>query len=86
MKKQSDLPAMTGDGVEEKRIKPLDDAIDTYEDAKDKRITLTEKETETRTKVQDMMAKHGVKKYRRDSTLYTLDPKLKTTKIKQPKE
>jgi hypothetical protein len=84
--KSVDLPGMVGDGVEEKRIKAIDDAADLYTDARDKRMTLGEQEVERREKLLDLMKKHGLKRYQYDGQMVEITDGLKVKKIKPPKD
>lgn len=59
-----EIPGMEGQGVAPvKRIKGLDDAIETWRDFVDKRMALTKKEVESRSKVVELMHKHGLTSY-----------------------
>ncbi len=57
---------LTGPGVERKKIKPLEDAIDAWNVIKEKRMGLTEKEIEAKAAVRVLMEKHGLELYRYD--------------------
>lgn len=57
-KRQSRLPGMEG-----RRIKEIEDAADAYVVERDKRMKLTKKEVEAKTKLIEMMKKH-------DKTIY----------------
>ena len=86
--KTKELPGMTGAGVEDKRIKAIDDAYEDWDDAKEKRMTLTEREIETRDKLVQVMQSHGVSKYRYDGKLIECDSKtrIKVSKVKDGEE
>ncbi len=62
---QEEMP-YTGEGVERKTIKPLEEAIDAWEVVKKKRMALTEKEIEAKAAVRVLMEKHGLEIYRYD--------------------
>jgi hypothetical protein len=62
---QEEMP-YTGEGVERKTIKPLEDAIDLWDGIKKKRMALTEKEIEAKAAVRVLMEKHGLEIYRYD--------------------
>ncbi len=81
-----DLPGVEGEGVSEKRIKAIDDAADEYVDARDKRMTLGEKESECREKVLLLMKRHNLTTYRYDGQIVTVTDGLKVNKVKSPKD
>ena len=57
--KQAEIP-----GTEPKRIKAVEEAVDLYVDARDKRMKLTEKEGETRGALEETMREHNLRRYR----------------------
>lgn len=62
-KKQPDLPAMKGEGVEQPNIPDIDDAIQEYQTVRDKRMKLTPIEVEAKKKLMALMKHHGVVRY-----------------------
>jgi hypothetical protein len=64
-------------GTEPKTIKELDDAAEAYVDARDKRIERTEKETEAKEALIEVMKKHELSVYRDD----TASPPLVVTLV-----
>lgn len=81
--KQEDLPAIEGEGVAPKRIKPIEVAADAYVDARDARMKLTEKEVEKRGKLIDLMKEHGLTKYRFGDEEVELKPGKDGVKVKK---
>lgn len=61
--KTAELSGMEGEGVAVKKIKALDAAIDEWRGNVDKRMALSKKEVQSRTKVIELMHKHGVNRY-----------------------
>ena len=80
---QTEIP-MTGEGVERKVIKPLEDAIEAWNSIKEKRMALTEKEIAAKAVVTALMERHEVKLYQYDDDheVVLLDT-VKSRKIKQ---
>ena len=60
-RKQEALPGVAG-----KKIKELSEAMEAYEEIKNTRIALSNKEIEANEKVVELMHKHKVKVYRDD--------------------
>ena len=60
--KQSEIP-----GTERPKVKELDDAAESYVDARDKRMKLTEKEKVAKDALIAVMKKHGHNVYRDES-------------------
>jgi hypothetical protein len=80
-KKQQALP-----GMERKRIEELDSAAETYVEARDERMKLTEREVEARQALVTAMQRHNLTVYKDESatpalivTLAEGDPKVKVT-------
>jgi hypothetical protein len=59
-------------GTERKRIKEVDDAMESYVDARDERMALTEKEVDALAALATVMKKHKLNVYRDDNA----DPPL----------
>lgn len=57
-KKQPDLPAMKGPGVEVPEIPELEEASERYVEVRDKRMMLTEKEVQARTVLSEVLTQH----------------------------
>ena len=72
-RKQTEIP-----GTERQQIQEIDSAAEAYQDAKKKRIKLTEKESEAKTALIAVLRKHKVEVYRDDNAspplLITLKP------------
>lgn len=73
MGKQNEIP-----GTERQQIQEIDDAAETYQDAKKKRMKLTEKESEAKIALIAVLRKNKVDVYRDDNAspplLITLKP------------
>lgn len=57
---------LTGEGVERKRVRALDTAIDAWTVVKEKRMKLTEQEVEAKSKVRLLMEENELDRYRFD--------------------
>jgi hypothetical protein len=72
-KKQTEIP-----GTERQQIQEIDDAAEAYQDAKKKRMKLTEKESEAKIALISVLRKNKVDVYRDDNAspplLFTLKP------------
>ena len=78
-----DFAGLEGEGVTRKKIKRLEDAIGDWDDAKEKRMKLTEKEVETKVRVVEIMAAEGLRSYQyTDDRKVVLKDMLKVEKIK----
>lgn len=80
-------------GTEGKKIREIDVAAEAYEEARDKRMALTEKETEARENLIAAMKKAKVSVYRDDDAappiIVTLVPgvdKVKVTRQEEPED
>ena len=73
MGRQNEIP-----GTERQQIQEIDDAAEGYQEAKKKRMKLTEKESEAKLALISVMRKHKVEVYRDDNAspplLVTLKP------------
>lgn len=61
--KAQDLPGVEGPGVSRPKIKAIEVAADDYVEVRDKRMAMTTKEIAARTKLVDVMKKHGLLRY-----------------------
>lgn len=77
---------MTGEGVERRKIKAIDDALEEIASCFEKRTAWQEKEDTARALAVDLFHKHGIKMYRGpDEKLYKLDAKEKVIRAKDTK-
>jgi hypothetical protein len=72
-KRQARIP-----GTEPKRIKEVGDAAEAYVDMRDKRMKLTEKESEAKLSLIEVMKKHGLTVYKDEDAAPPLVVTLKT--------
>jgi len=84
-KSQGRQEYLPGDGMKPKLVPEIDRAVEKYVEVRDSRMDLTEKEVEARDEVAGLMAKHELKRYRSDGYDVTLLPKVKVSKVKEPK-
>lgn len=81
-KRQMEVP-----GTERKHIKEVVDAASGYEDARDKRMKLTEKEASAKESLIEVMKKHKLTVYRDDEAvppiLVTLKPGKDAIKVER---
>lgn len=82
-KKQPDLPAMKGPGVEQVAIPEIDDAAEEYVEWRDKRCAISPKEVEAKKKLIKLMKDHKLTTYMFDSKVVTVVPKEETVKVKE---
>jgi hypothetical protein len=83
--KTDDLPGVEGEGVSRKKIKGLEDAIETWNGIKEKRMALTKKEIEARAVVESLLTKHELKRYQYDDDHEVIvENKLKVHKLSEP--
>lgn len=61
-------------GLEDRAIKPLQDAAIEYADIRDARMKLNQQEVDLKAKVRDLMHKHKKKHYAFDGVEITLEP------------
>jgi len=84
-KKQAEIP-----GTERQRIKELDDAAESYVEARDERMAKTEREVEAKEALVAVMKKHDLTVYRDESTtpplVVTLIPGVDKVKVSQAKD
>ena len=73
-------------GIERPVIKAIEDAAEDYETIRDKRMALTEKEIEAKSKLLDLMKKHKCKLYRYDERIVELVPGEDGVKVKKAKD
>ena len=71
--------------METPRIPELTDAAEKYADIRDKRMALTDKEVDAKTKVMTLMKEHKLEAYRDDDLLVTFENK-ENIKVKIKKE
>lgn len=90
MAKTEELPEMHGKGVEVPSIKPIDNAIESYESEKDKRCKISPREIAAKGKLSELLHKNrdklplnedGNPFYRYNGVDYTLEEKLKRSKV-----
>ena len=65
-KKQEELPAMIGDGVELKMIPAIEQLASEYVEIRDERVALTQKENEAKARLLAAMHDHNVMDYKYD--------------------
>lgn len=84
--KQDDIPGVEGEGVSLKKIRRLDDAIDAWREAVEKRMKLSLTEIEKRDRVLTIMHEEGLSRYRwTDDRNVVLKDGVKVEKIKTAK-
>lgn len=95
MKKNEELPGMTGKGVERVSIKALDLLVDKYVEARDERMALTKREVETADDLREGMHKYKDKLtvdkdgniiYHYDDQVITLNKSKEKIKVRREKE
>jgi hypothetical protein len=80
MPRQSDLPAIEGEGVSLPQITEIEIAAEAYVRIRDKRMRLTEQEISARTDLTQRMVDHHLTRYVYDDQIVLLkngDPKVK---------
>lgn len=82
--RQADLPEM-----EDRAIKPLEDAAEEYAEIRDERIKLNAQEVKLKKRVRDLMHKHNKTAYRYGGVVIELEPpdgeEKVTVRISKPK-
>ena len=81
-RKQKDLPAMKGKGVERQEIQAIDDASDSYVAARDARLKSGLEEQHAKKVLIDLMNKYGLAKYEYEGRIVILEPTDFTLKVK----
>lgn len=84
-RKQDDLPAMTGPGVEQPKFKDLDRLGDKFIEIRDEKAALATKLGEVEKKIADCMAEHSLLKYQFSDQEIVLKPGKNHIKIKTVK-
>lgn len=84
-RKQPDLPAMQGPGVEEKQIDEIDEIASEYVKARDERMALLEQEVASKSRLKTAMDKHNLKAYKFDGLIVSIEPGEETIKVKKIK-
>src|SRR5688572_4730634 len=84
-RRQPDLPAMEGPGVEQKQIIEIDEIADEYVVARDERMAQLEKEVAAKARLKAVMVKHTLKVYDYDGYIVEIEPGEETIKVKKKK-
>lgn len=84
-RKQPELPAMKGKGVESVQIDEIDDIAQEYVGARDERMAILEKEVAAKARLKTAMDSHGLKTYKFDGLLVTVEPGEEVIKVKRLK-
>lgn len=78
--KARDLP-----GLEDRAIKPLEEAAEAYADIRDQRMELGRSETELKSKLLTLMKKHGKSTYHRNGITIDIVSEAETVKVRVKK-
>lgn len=84
-RKQPDLPAMDGPGVEKKQIKEIDTLAEEYVGHRDDRMGILKKEVDSKTRLKGAMEKHNLKAYEYDGYTVVIEPGEDEIKVKKKK-
>lgn len=85
-RKQPDLPAMSGPGVEDVQIPEIDDVAGEYVQARDSRMAELAKEVEAKGRLKTVMDKHKLKSYKFDGLIVSVVPGEESIKVKRIKD
>ena len=81
-KRQADLPAMLGKGVEKPSIAEIDEAAEEYMKWRDKRMAITPEEVQSKKTLLELMLKHKLDTYEFDDKVVTVERKPETVRVK----
>lgn len=75
------------EAVEDERIREVEDAAEEYKEARDARMKMTPEEKAAKTKLTDVMKKHGLSVYKSECGTVTLElTEVAKIKLKSPED